>query len=95
MGNGSHKLGPALADRVREAGAKHQRMLQHAIDEERARNLPPYRDEMDSEVTANIRGITARLGLPRPARLAIGIALAIVIAAFGIGAVVVAVLRLI
>jgi len=92
VANGSRKPGPAFADRIREQGAKHQRMLQRAIDDE-ARELPHYGDS-DADITANLKGVSAKLGLPRTARLAIGIALAIVIAAFGVGAVIVAVMKL-
>ncbi len=58
MANGSSHEGPARADRLREKYAKHSRLTQRAIDE-----LPPYRAEMDSEITVNTKGLQAK-GVP-------------------------------
>jgi type VI protein secretion system component VasF len=55
MANGSHKEGPARADRFREEAEKHERLIQRSFDD-----LPPYREEMDSEITVNTRGIHVR-----------------------------------
>jgi hypothetical protein len=59
VANGSHKEGPANADRLREKYAKHNRLTQKALDDARVPvggnpDLAPYREEMDShsEVTA-------------------------------------------
>ncbi len=73
MGNGSHKEGPARADRLREKYAKHNRMTQRALDEARrpVSSLPPpgsepYRAEMDSvsEVTLGKEGIKVKSRAP-------------------------------
>lgn len=71
MANGSHREGPANADRLREKYAKHNRMTQRALDDARkpvSSHPPgsePYREEMDSvsEVTIGKEGIKAK-GLP-------------------------------
>lgn len=70
MANGSHKQGPATADRLREKYAKHARMTQKALDDARkpVSNPPgsePYREEMDSvtdtEATVGREGFKFRL----------------------------------
>lgn len=54
MGNGSHREGPANADRLREKYAKHNRLTQRALDDARVPvsshppGAEPYREEMDS-----------------------------------------------
>lgn len=82
MANGSIKEGPARADRLREAYAKHERDVQRQFDA-----LPPYRAEEDSqaEITGSWKGIHVKTALPRTARtvLAIALALALVIVAAG------------
>lgn len=71
MANGSHKEGPARADRFREEAEKHERTIQRSMDTmHKERDLPAYR-ESDSEITANRQGVHAK-GIPR---WAIGIAL--------------------
>jgi hypothetical protein len=92
VANGSSHEGPARGDRIREIGAKHDRRLQVAIDEERAksgeRKLPPYRDEQDSgEITANVHGLHAK-GVPREAWRWIGIGIAAFITLAGVALVV-------
>lgn len=68
MANGSHREGPARADRLREENAKHARYLQRMLDEERSTKpgTQPYREEFDSvsEVTAGPDGLKAK-GIPR------------------------------
>lgn len=86
MGNGTKKHGPALADHIREEGAKHQRMLQRVIDEERAPHgveLEPYRETMDSvsEVTLGKDGLKAK-GF-RPWMMALLLVLVAALVAFG------------
>lgn len=78
MANGSHKEGPARADRLREDYAKHERDVQRALDA-----LPPYRDEEDSEaeITGTWKGVHVKTGLPRAARQALGFALAVLVLA--------------
>jgi len=96
MANGSIKRGPAIADAIHDEGSKHDRYLQRVIDEERARGeLPSYNDDGPSEVTANTKlgSLSAKLGLPRAARMAIGIGFAVLIGALGIAAAVVAVVK--
>jgi hypothetical protein len=94
MANGSTHRGPAKRDMILEQGGKHDRYLQRMIDEERARGeLPSYNDDATSEITANGQGVVARLGLPRLARQAIGISIAVLIGALGVAAAIVAVLR--
>lgn len=78
MPNGN-KPGPATAERIREQGAKHGRLLQKAIDQARGEMVSDW-DE-SSEVKAG--PVHARLGLPRPARMAIGFALAFLIITLG------------
>lgn len=60
MANGSHKEGPAYADRLREKYGKHLRATERAIQEER--KLEPYREDMDSvsEVTLGKEGVRAK-----------------------------------
>jgi hypothetical protein len=92
--SGSGSEGPARHDRVREIGAKYERELQRAIDEDRAHGrLPSYSDDEPSEITVNRGGIAAKLGLPRPARMVIGVAIGVGIGALMIAAAIVAVLR--
>jgi hypothetical protein len=80
--------------RIRDDGLKHDRFLQGAIDEERARGeLPSYNDDSAADITVNKTGIAAKLGLPRFARQAIGFGFAVLIAALGIAAAVVAVVK--
>lgn len=90
MASGGSHEGPARGDRIREIGAKHDRWLQRAIDEERAKNgerdLPNYR-ESDSEITANAQGLHAR-GIPRFAWWMLGLGIMIFIAAAGVALVV-------
>ncbi len=72
MANGSHKPGPATADRLREKYAKHNRMTQRALDDARkpvSSHPPgsePYREEMDSisEVTVGREGIKVKSRAP-------------------------------
>lgn len=82
--------------RIRDDGAKHDRTLQRAIDEERARGeLPSYNDDGPSEITATSKlgTLSTKLGLPRAARMAIGFGFAVLIGALGIAAAVVAVVK--
>lgn len=73
MANGSHKYGPAAADRLREENARHERFIQSRLDE-----LPPYtEDESQAELTGSFKGITAKLGLPRWTRGVLGICLSL------------------
>ena len=62
MANGSHKEGPAFADRIREKGAKHRRDIQRAMDAIPAPGSQAYREEMDSvsEVTLGKEGIKVK-----------------------------------
>ena len=89
MANGSHREGPAAADRIREKHAKHARALQRALDEE----LPPYRAEMESEdsTVTGPGGITAKLPIPRAGRMAIGFGLGVLFICVGIAIVLYAV----
>ncbi len=88
MANGSHKEGPANADRLREKYAKHNRMTQRALDDARkpvSSHPPgsePYREEMDSvsEVTLGKEGIKVK---SMPAWVMVALA-AMALAAFGI-----------
>lgn len=86
MANGSHREGPAAADRVREAGAKHERAVQRALDEY-DRNLPAYRDREESEITVNKQGVHVRSAFPRIARIALGIGLAFLFVCIGVAVV--------
>lgn len=90
MANGSGHEGPARRDRIVEIGAKYDRWLQRAVDEERAktgdRDLPNYR-ESDSEITANAQGLHAR-GIPRFAWWMLGLGIMVFIAAAGVALVV-------
>lgn len=66
MANGSHKPGPAYADRLREKYAKHNRMTQKALDDARTPvGSEPYREDMDSvtetELTLNKGGLAAKV----------------------------------
>lgn len=86
MANGSHKEGPAYADRLREKYAKHNRMTQRALDNARVPvsdkppGSEPYRAEMDSvsEVTLGKEGIKVK-GAPPWLLLGLG---ALALAAF-------------
>jgi hypothetical protein len=71
VSNGSHKEGPAYADRLREKYAKHNRLTQKALDD--ARNpvsqtpgSQPYRAEYDSvsEVTVGREGVKIKARSP-------------------------------
>lgn len=94
MANGSTNRGHALADAIHEEGSKHDRYLQRVIDEEReAGKLSRYGDDSSADITVSKTGIAAKLGLPRIARMAIGIGFAVLIAALGIAAAVVAVVK--
>jgi len=84
MANGSHKAGPAQADRLREEGVKRGRWLQQAIDNIPETELSPY-DDSPAEITGSFQGVGAKLGLPRPARMALGIALALGLLAVLVG----------
>ncbi len=74
MGNGSHREGPANADRLREKYAKHNRMTQRALDDARVpvsshppgAGVEPYRAEMDSvsEVTVGREGVKIKARSP-------------------------------
>jgi len=80
--------------RIRDTGAKHDRALQKAIDEERARGeLPSYNDEGQSEITGNFKGVHGKLPLPRAARMVIGIGLGVGMCALLVAAAIVAVLK--
>jgi hypothetical protein len=94
LASGGDSSGDAKRDRVLEEGGKYDRYLQRAIDEDRAQGrLPSYSDDEPSEITVNRGGIAAKLGLPRPARMVIGIAIGVGIGALMIAAAIVAVLR--
>ena len=104
MANGTSDEKLARADRIKEQSDKAQKQAeQHrrgtanaiaALREATARELPPYRAEMDSSSELTAPGITAKMPLPERARLAIGYALAVVLVATGIGGVIVAVAKL-
>lgn len=72
MANGSHREGPANADRLREKYAKHNRLTQRALDDARVPvsshppGSEPYREEMDSisEVTVGKEGIKVKARSP-------------------------------
>lgn len=88
MANGSHHEGPARADRLREKYARMHKRTQAKLDKVPiARDLPAYREEMDSvsEVTVEKLGIRAK-GIPGKA---LGAALIIL----ALAAAVVAILR--
>ncbi len=87
MANGSTTRGPAKRDLKLDQGKKHDDSHQRVLDEE-GRELPAYRDEMDSsEITVNRTvGIHAR-NVP-------SWALGIAIIALSVGAVIVAVAKL-
>lgn len=94
MANGSTHRGPAKRDMILEQGHKHERYLQRMIDEERSRGeLPSYSDDASTDITVSRQGFAAKLGLPRFARQAIGVAIAVLIAALGVAGAIVAVLR--
>lgn len=85
MANGSHKPGPAQADRYREKYRSRGRSLQSKLDAAAPRNLPPYRAEMESE-DSTITGpgnISAKLPIPRAGRLAIGFGLCVLFICVG------------
>lgn len=89
MANGSHKPGPARADRLREELSSNRHMRLAAIDEARTRGeLPNYNDDAASEITVNRQGVGAKLGLPRPARIAIGIGLAFLLCCLGVAVII-------
>ena len=94
MGNGSRKDGPAIADRRRDKYAAYQRATQRELDKLPAPGSERYREEMDSHSSIEAPGVKAALALPRYARMAIGFALALVLLATGVGAVIVAVAKL-
>ncbi len=87
MANGSTTRGPAKRDLILDQGKRHDDHLQRMLDEERGK-LPDYRDAMDSsEITVNRSvGLHAK-GVPQ---WALGLA----IVALSIGAVIVAVAKL-
>ncbi len=63
MANGSHHEGPARGDRLREKYARLQRRAQTKLDRvPLSRDLPAYREEMDSvsEVTLGKDGLKAK-----------------------------------
>ena len=94
MASGDNREGGARADRVREEQRAHGRYLQRVIDEERARGeLPSYNDDAPSEITVNRQGLGAKLGLPRAARMVIGIGAGIGIAALMVAGAIVAILK--
>lgn len=72
MANGSHKPGPANADRLREKYARHNRVTQKALDDARVPvsshppGSEPYRAEMDSvsEVTIGKEGVKLKSRAP-------------------------------
>lgn len=87
MANGSHKPGPASADRLREKYASHKRLTQKALDDARRPvshppGSEPYREEMDSvsEVTLGKEGIRVK---SMPAWVMVALA-AMALVAFGI-----------
>lgn len=89
MANGSHKPGPARADRLREAMSSSKHMRMAAMDEARARGeLPSYNDDSPSEITVNRSGVGARLGLPRPARIALGFGLSFLLCCLGLAVII-------
>lgn len=87
MANGSHKPGPAQADRYREKYRARGRSLQKRIDAlSNAPGTRPYTDS-DSEITANTSGLHAR-GIPREAWRWIGVGIALFITCLGVAVVV-------
>lgn len=83
MANGSHKPGPAQADRYREKYRHRGHLLEAKLDAlEAERGLRPYL-ESDSEITANTSGLHAK-GIPSHAWRAIGIGIAVFLALLGV-----------
>lgn len=79
MANGSHKEGPARADRYRERYAKMFRRTQSKLDKVPiSRDLPAYREEFDShsEVTVGI-GERVKVGAKGIPPKALGFAIAV------------------
>ena len=91
MANGTTDEKLARADRIAEQSAKaqhaaeqHSKATRNAVANLRAgaAQLPPYRDEMDSEAELTAPGVKFRATrLPRPALLALGFALAVLVLA--------------
>ncbi len=81
-GNGTHESG-ARAERLRNENRKHERGIQNGFDNLR-RDLPPYRAEMESEVSeVKVPGGMAKLPIPRVGRIAIGVGLGLLFACIG------------
>ncbi len=89
MANGSSHEGPARADRLREQFAKNNRMRLAAIDEARTRGeLPSYNDDSQSELSVTRNGVISKLGLPRPARIALGLGLTFLLCCLGVAVII-------
>ena len=91
MGNGSHREGPARADRLREKYARLHKRAQAKLDRVPiSRDLPAYREEMDSvsEVTVGF-GEKVKVGAKGIPPKALGFALGVL----AIAAAIVAILR--
>lgn len=89
MANGSSHEGPARADRLREKLGSNKHMRLAALDEARQRGeLPSYNDDSQSEITVNRMGVGAKLGLPRPARIALGFGLAFLLCCLGVAVII-------
>jgi hypothetical protein len=83
VANGSHKPGPAQADRYREKYRAKGRSLQVRIDSlASAPGTRSYSDS-DSEITANTSGLHAK-GIPSHAWRAISIGIAVFLSALGV-----------
>lgn len=94
MANGTSDEKLARADRIKEQSVKaqkraeqHQKATANAIAAIRNRELPAYRDSMDSgEVTANTSGLHLK-GIPRESWKWIALASAFFIACLGLAVV--------
>lgn len=96
MASGDSREGSARADRIREEMRSHGRYLQRVVDEERERGeLPSYNDDSPSEITVNSKlgNMGAKLGLPRTARMVIGICIGVGLGSLLVAGAIVAVLR--
>jgi hypothetical protein len=92
VANGSHRPGPAQADRIREELSANKRLREKAIQSEAREQLQSY-DDGESEITGNWKQVNAKLPLPRQARMVIGVGLGIGLTALLLALAVVAVLK--
>lgn len=81
-GNGRHE-GGAHGERIRAKYAARGRLLEARLVE-LDRDLPPYRDELDSEVTANRDGLRVRAPLTRFGRNLVAAGLFVLLVCVGV-----------